>query len=86
MRSAWTRVARYLRSIDPYRHPMTIHPGTGGIWSYDHVDDPSVIDIDITQCGLHDILTFPQILDEVRNQVPRQAAHAALRRRILLRR
>ena len=72
VRSAWTRVARYLRSIDPYQHPMTIHPGTGGIWSYDHVDDPSVIDIDITQCGLHDILTFPQILDEVRNQVPRQ--------------
>ena len=71
VRSAWTRVARYLRSIDPYHHPMTIHPGTGGIWSYDHVDDPSVIDIDITQCGLHDILTFPQILDEVASQVPK---------------
>ena len=72
VRSAWTRVARYLRSVDPYGHPMTIHPGTGGIWSYDHVDDPAVIDIDITQCGLHDILTFPQILDEVAKQAPRK--------------
>ncbi|MXX26435.1 MAG: DUF4038 domain-containing protein [Caldilineaceae bacterium SB0668_bin_21] len=72
VRSAWTRVVRYLREIDPYRHPVTIHPGTGGIWSYDHVDDPAVIDIDITQCGLHDILTFPQILEEVSSQVPRR--------------
>lgn len=72
VRSAWTRVVRYLREIDPYRHPVTIHPGTGGIWSYDHVDDPAVIDIDITHCGLHDILTFPQILEEVSSQVPRR--------------
>ncbi len=72
VRSAWTRVVRYLRKIDPYRHPVTIHPGTGGIWSYDHVDDPAVIDIDITQCGLHDLLTFPQILEEVSSQVPRR--------------
>ncbi len=72
VRSAWTRVVRYLRAIDPYRHPITIHPGTGGIWSYDHVDDPTLIDIDITQCGLHDILTFPQILEEVSSQVPRR--------------
>jgi hypothetical protein len=48
VRSSWTRVARYVRSIDPYQNPITIHPTDEG---RKMVDDPSVIDINMLQTG-----------------------------------
>jgi hypothetical protein len=46
----WTEIARYVKSIDPLRRPITIHPSRA---SRDTVDDPAVIDIDMLQTG-HD--------------------------------
>lgn len=47
-RADWTEVTRYLRSIDPYHHPITLHPSNS---ARDMVDDPSLIDFDMLQTG-----------------------------------
>jgi hypothetical protein len=57
-RAGWTRVTHYLRSIDPYNHPVTIHPTDVG---RNMVDDPSVLDIDMLQTG-HEEICFAKIL------------------------
>jgi len=42
-RTRWTTIARFIRSTDPYHHPMTIHAAP-----VSHlVDDPSLIDIEM---------------------------------------
>jgi len=61
-RAGWTRVARYLRSIDPYHHPVTIHPTD---CAHNMVDDPSVIDIDMLQTGHSDIHSFANTVNKV---------------------
>lgn len=47
--SAWAQVARYVRAIDPYEHPMTVHefpaPWDGGL------EDESLTDFDLTQAS-----------------------------------
>ena len=47
-RAGWTEVARYLRSIDPFHRPITLHPSST---ARDTVDDPSVMDFDMLQTG-----------------------------------
>jgi hypothetical protein len=46
----WTEIARYVRSIDPLRHPITLHPSRS---ARESVDDASVLDFDMLQTG-HD--------------------------------
>jgi len=48
-RSGWTEVARYLRSVDPYHHPITVHPTFPD--SREMIDDESLIDVDMLQTG-----------------------------------
>ncbi|MFQ6095252.1 MAG: DUF4038 domain-containing protein [Candidatus Bathyarchaeia archaeon] len=64
VRAGWTRVARHLRSIDPYHHPITIHCGSAH-YGRDMVDDPSVIDIDMLQTGHGDLHSFPNTVNRV---------------------
>ena len=46
----WTNVARYLRGIDPYHRPITIHPtGIGRLSARHAIDDVNLIDIDMLQ-------------------------------------
>jgi hypothetical protein len=44
----WTELGRYLRQIDPYHHPITIHPTQVG---RDQVTDDSVLDFNMLQTG-----------------------------------
>lgn len=44
----WTEVARYLRAIDPYHHPITIHPTDS---ARNQVRDDAVLDFDMLQTG-----------------------------------
>ena len=67
-RAGWTRVARYLRSIDPYHHPVTIHPTD---CAHNMVDDPSVIDIDMLQTGHSDIHSFANTVKKVVDSIAR---------------
>jgi len=62
-RSGWTEVARYLRSIDPYHHPITAHPGGPG--ARNMVDDPSLIDIDMLQPPHNDLHGIPEAVNQV---------------------
>lgn len=63
----WTEVARYVRKIDPYRHPATIHPFHSARKS---VTDETVLDFDMLQTGHGD-------WEAARGAVPKlQAAYA----------
>ena len=48
-RSGWTDLVRYVRSIDPVGHPITIH-GMGA--GRPEVDAPEVLDLELLQIGL----------------------------------
>ncbi len=63
-RAEWTAITRYVRSADPYRRPVSIHPSSGG-WSLDLVEDASLLDLDMAQCGLHDLVTAAGVMQEL---------------------
>ena len=48
-RAGWTAVTRYLRELDPYHHPITIHPTRPD--SREMLDDESLLDVDMLQTG-----------------------------------
>lgn len=48
----WTEVARYLKRIDPYHRPLSIHPtGLGRLSARGAIDDPALLDFDMLQTG-----------------------------------
>jgi hypothetical protein len=47
----WTEIARYVRSIDPMRRPITLHPSRS---ARESVEDASVLDFDMLQTGHND--------------------------------
>jgi hypothetical protein len=47
-KKGWTEIAAYVREIDAYRHPITIHPTNIG---RDQVEDPALLDFDMLQTG-----------------------------------
>lgn len=57
-----TEIARYVRSIDPHRHPITIHPSSS---ARQCVDDPSVLDFDMLQTGHSDRDSVPNTIETV---------------------
>lgn len=65
----WTEVARYVRSVDPYRRPITIHPSRSAM---DTVEDPSVLDFDMLQTGHGDRTSIPSTVDTVTRDLTRE--------------
>jgi hypothetical protein len=57
-----TNLARYVRSIDPHKHPITIHPSSS---ARECVDDPSVLDFDMLQTGHSDRQSVPNTIETV---------------------
>lgn len=55
-KQGWTEIGRYVRTVDPYHNPVTIHPTQSG---RDQVEDDAVIDIDMLQTGHGDWNTTP---------------------------
>ncbi len=48
----WTQVARYVRQLDPFRRPISIHPtGLGRLTARGAVDDETLLDFDMLQTG-----------------------------------
>ncbi|MFH1567793.1 MAG: DUF4038 domain-containing protein [Gemmatimonadota bacterium] len=48
----WTEVARYVRRIDPFRRPLSIHPtGLGRLTARGAIDDEALLDFDMLQTG-----------------------------------
>ncbi len=58
----WTEVARYVRSIDPFHHPVTIHPSDS---ARNTVEDPEVLDFDMLQTGHSDRASIPNTVNQV---------------------
>jgi hypothetical protein len=52
-KEGWTEVSRYIHSIDPYHHAVTIHNGRS------EVLDPAVLDFDMLQTGHGDRKSIP---------------------------
>jgi len=61
-RQGWTDVAKYVRGIDPYHHPITIHPTDN---ARNQVEDPEVLDFDMLQTGHSDRKSYSNTVDQV---------------------
>jgi len=46
----WTEITRYVKSIDPYNHPITTHP-RGNSCGHDEVTDTGLLDFEMVQGG-----------------------------------
>jgi len=58
----WTELGRYVRSVDPFHHPITIHPGDS---ARTQVEDPTVLDFDMLQTGHSDRKSIPRTVNQV---------------------
>jgi len=67
--AAWIEVARYLRSIDPYGHPITAHPGGRG--SREIIGD-DLADIEMLQTGHSGYHSVPNTVTQVVESVAQQ--------------
>jgi hypothetical protein len=47
-KKAWTEVARYIKEIDSFNHPLTTHPTRLG---HEMLEDPELLDINMLQTG-----------------------------------
>jgi Protein of unknown function (DUF4038) len=65
----WTEVARYVRRIDPYHRPISIHPSQN---SRDSLDDPAVLDFDMLQTGHNDRASLPNTVRQVTGSLTRE--------------
>jgi len=65
----WMEVTRYLREIDPFHHPITIHPTD---CAHNMVDDASMLDIDMLHTGHGDRDSMPNTVRLVIESVARQ--------------
>jgi len=65
----WTEIARYVRQIDPYGRPMTIHPTD---CARNQVVDDSVLDFDMLQTGHGGMDSLPNTTRTVRQEVARR--------------
>lgn len=59
-KEGWSQIAGYIRSIDCYNNPITVHPSPGdnSFSSRDIFEDDSLFDIDMLQTGHCDKNTF----------------------------
>lgn len=57
-----TELARYVRSVDPHHHPITIHPSSS---ARQCVDDASVLDFDMLQTGHSDRQSVPNTIETI---------------------
>jgi hypothetical protein len=64
----WTEVARYVRQIDPYHHPISIHPSQN---SRDTLEDPALLDFDMLQTGHNDRASLPNTVQQVTHSLER---------------
>jgi len=64
---SWTEVARYVRQIDPYHRPITIHPtGINRLSARNAIDDVALLDIDMLQTPHGESQAMPPTVRTVR--------------------
>jgi hypothetical protein len=62
-KAGWTEMHRYVHGIDPYKHPITIHPSSS---ARNVVTDAAVLDFDMLQTGHGDRQSYPNTIRRVR--------------------
>ncbi|MBU6399462.1 MAG: DUF4038 domain-containing protein [Verrucomicrobia bacterium] len=62
-RQGWSEVTAYLRRIDPYHHPISIHPTD---LARTQLTDPALLDFDMLQTGHSDRASIPNTITLVR--------------------
>ncbi len=65
-KAGWTEVMAYVRQIDGYHNPISIHPTHYG---REQVEDPSLMDFEMLQTGHGDIDSVPNVIKSVRQSV-----------------
>jgi len=70
-KKGWTQLGWYLREIDPYHRPLTIHPTDA---ARNQVEDRSLLDIDMLQTGHGDRDSIPNTLRLVSEACDREPA------------
>jgi hypothetical protein len=68
-KKGWTEIAEYVRQVDPFRRPITIHPTNHG---RDQVERPEVLDFDMLQTGHSDRYSRPNHVESVVRSVGRE--------------
>lgn len=61
-KQGWTELAAYLREIDPYHHPISIHPTDS---ARNQIEDVSLLDLDMLQTGHGDRRSIPNTVQKV---------------------
>jgi hypothetical protein len=74
-KQGWTQLAKYVRSIDPFSHLITIHPSRT---ARDSVEDPGVLDFDMLQTGHDDRRSIPNTIKLMTGSVERTPAMPVL--------
>ena len=68
-RNGWLEVARCLRAVDPYGHPVTAHPGGRG--SREMLAD-DLVDIEMLQTGHGGFQSLPNTVEQVTESVAQE--------------
>ncbi|MEM2905843.1 MAG: DUF4038 domain-containing protein [Candidatus Bathyarchaeia archaeon] len=74
-RKGWTELAAYVRKLDPYHHPVTIHPTDS---ARNQVEDVNLLDIDMLQTGHSGYASIPNTVDKLRAAVAQEPRMPAL--------
>jgi hypothetical protein len=64
----WTELARFVRELDPYHHPITIHPTDS---ARTQIEDEALLDLDMLQTGHGGWESVPNTVEKVRAAVAR---------------
>jgi len=74
-KDGWTELSRYVRTIDPYQHLVTIHPTSVG---RDQLLDDSLLDVNMLQTGHDGHRSVPNTITKIRQQYQRSQAMPVL--------
>jgi hypothetical protein len=76
----WSEVSKYIRSIDPYKRLLTVHPspGDGSYSSWDIFDDPELFDFDMLQTGHFDKGSFEPSLKALKRSISKKTIKPVL--------
>ena len=69
LKEGWTEMSRYLREIDPYGHPITIHPTNT---ARDQVNDDLWLNFDMLQTGHGGLDSLPNTVRTVTQEAARE--------------
>ncbi len=68
-KEGWTEVTRYVKEIDGFKNPITIHPTH---WGREMVDDPALLDFEMLQTGHSDLDSIPNNANSVIQSVQKE--------------